>query len=469
MKLIKILYAAVFASLFFTNFNYPQNFKNSTLINLPGNNKNFNLLQESSFFSSKANYIAWINEKDSVYSVMLRKIQQDNSNIVIASDRKIKSNPRIAYDNTGKVIRIAWQVYENNCWKIVTCDYSEALSHLTYVVLDTVQNDPQITLSRSRIAYIKNGNLIVKKLFDGINETITLDSLNCSSPVLSVFDDSTSSVILYCKGTRIKEMSYWQYSGGYWQVDFNSPDTLCRNPRFGYVGGGICFEVYKDSAWQIAYGSLYSPFNYSGNKKCVLRNPGFFIYPIPTLHSAKNAKTPFFIVYDSDSLKDNKEIFISSFYYELSKVKMNISNSEGDDEKPEPMLITINDTTYVTIIWEHTENGKTDIWMGKDLFDPIWNDVNDNAISGINFKLQQNYPNPFNPVTNIKYSVPNECRVLLTVYNSLGQKVKELVNGVKAAGEYEAVFNAENLSSGIYFYQLQAGVYTETRKFILQK
>lgn len=94
---------------------------------------------------------------------------------------------------------------------------------------------------------------------------------------------------------------------------------------------------------------------------------------------------------------------------------------------------------------------------------------NDDKNVPLSFYLSQNFPNPFNPSTTVKYSLPEESRVLLVVYNSLGQKIKELVNSVKPAGNYEASFDAGNLSSGVYFYQLRANGFSQTRKLIIQK
>ena len=92
----------------------------------------------------------------------------------------------------------------------------------------------------------------------------------------------------------------------------------------------------------------------------------------------------------------------------------------------------------------------------------------------IEFSLSQNYPNPFNPVTKIKYSIPQNLRretgnVSLKIYDVLGREITTLVNEEKPAGEYEVEFNGSNLPSGIYFYQLNAGVFTETKKMILLK
>ncbi len=94
----------------------------------------------------------------------------------------------------------------------------------------------------------------------------------------------------------------------------------------------------------------------------------------------------------------------------------------------------------------------------------------------LKFSLQQNYPNPFNPSTTIKYSIPvetlratSEQIVTLKVYDILGREVATLVNKAQKAGNYEAKFDASELTTGIYFYTLQAGKYRATNKMLLVK
>jgi hypothetical protein len=83
------------------------------------------------------------------------------------------------------------------------------------------------------------------------------------------------------------------------------------------------------------------------------------------------------------------------------------------------------------------------------------------------YSLEQNFPNPFNPSTMIRFEIPDEVEVKLEVYNLLGQKLKTLVDEVRPAGYHQILFTAENISSGVYFYRLQAGRYTEVKKMIL--
>jgi hypothetical protein len=86
-----------------------------------------------------------------------------------------------------------------------------------------------------------------------------------------------------------------------------------------------------------------------------------------------------------------------------------------------------------------------------------------------NFILSQNYPNPFNPTTIINYSIPKSGLVTIKIYDILGREVRTLVNEEKTAGNYSVQFTGNNLSSGIYFYRMQSGNFSQTKKLILLK
>jgi len=94
---------------------------------------------------------------------------------------------------------------------------------------------------------------------------------------------------------------------------------------------------------------------------------------------------------------------------------------------------------------------------------------NDNEPVVSNFKLEQNYPNPFNPTTKISWQSPVGSWQTLKVYDILGNEISTIVNEYKPAGEYEVEFNATDLPSGVYFYQLKAGNFIKTNKMILLK
>jgi hypothetical protein len=85
------------------------------------------------------------------------------------------------------------------------------------------------------------------------------------------------------------------------------------------------------------------------------------------------------------------------------------------------------------------------------------------------YSLAQNFPNPFNPVTKINYSIPKSSNVIINIYDILGQKVESLVNEKQNAGIYSVDFDGSKLSSGIYYYKIEAGEFTSVRKMTLVK
>jgi hypothetical protein len=91
-----------------------------------------------------------------------------------------------------------------------------------------------------------------------------------------------------------------------------------------------------------------------------------------------------------------------------------------------------------------------------------------NEVPG-SFSLLQNYPNPFNPSTNIKFQIPRNSFVILKIYDIAGKEISELTNEELNPGTYEIEFDSSNLSSGVYYYRLTAGEYSETKKMILIK
>ncbi len=123
---------------------------------------------------------------------------------------------------------------------------------------------------------------------------------------------------------------------------------------------------------------------------------------------------------------------------------------------------------YDTLIGWHVGGG------GKILHtttggDPIMNIKNQNELLANNFELKQNYPNPFNAMTNIQFQVSSSKFVKLVVYDISGKEVRTLVNGKYQPGTYQVSFDAEGLSSGVYFYKMTAGDFSETKKFVLLK
>jgi len=87
----------------------------------------------------------------------------------------------------------------------------------------------------------------------------------------------------------------------------------------------------------------------------------------------------------------------------------------------------------------------------------------------LEYSLSQNYPNPFNPVTNIKFDIPKQMMVKIAVYDIIGKEISVLANEEMNAGSYSVDWDASNYPSGVYFYKITAGVYSESKKMVLVK
>jgi len=183
-----------------------------------------------------------------------------------------------------------------------------------------------------------------------------------------------------------------------------------------------------------------------------------------------------------DSIYNRKVVKKDSVWSQL--FQKNLLRMEFEDL----YINTNNDTFYIERSWQQIYKGVGDAILGEwggyiELVGAIINGQRYGTISSVEdenniivdeFKLFQNYPNPFNPTSKIKYSIPAvasglSLSVTLKVYDVLGTEITILVNEEKPAGSYEVEYNASNLPSGVYFYQLNAGSFIETKKMILIK
>jgi hypothetical protein len=152
--------------------------------------------------------------------------------------------------------------------------------------------------------------------------------------------------------------------------------------------------------------------------------------------------------------------------YFTMPIKININTTNGDT------LVTIFNDQLIQDFEIDVNGGPLGLqfdygnWILKTI--SITTGVNDKIIIN-EYSLEQNYPNPFNPSTKIKYQIANASFVNLQVYDVLGKEVSTLINKEMQAGSYEVEFVAKNLPSGIYYYTLNTGSYTQTRKMILLK
>ena len=119
-------------------------------------------------------------------------------------------------------------------------------------------------------------------------------------------------------------------------------------------------------------------------------------------------------------------------------------------------------------IWTRLASSSLSIWTAM-VNEPLTGIENNIVSIPSKYELSQNYPNPFNPATNIKFQIPEAGFTTLKVYDILGNEVATLVSEKRDAGSYEANFSGERLSSGVYYYKLTSGSFTDTKKMLMIK
>jgi endo-1,4-beta-xylanase len=131
---------------------------------------------------------------------------------------------------------------------------------------------------------------------------------------------------------------------------------------------------------------------------------------------------------------------------------------QGKTWVPYSYLVNTDGTARPALFWlaQYVKNNPTGV---KEIA----------SVLPTSYNLEQNYPNPFNPSTTIQYSITHTTNVTLKVFDMLGREVQTLVNTQQAPGQYSVTLKAQNLGSGVYFYRINAGTFTETKKLMLLK
>lgn len=160
------------------------------------------------------------------------------------------------------------------------------------------------------------------------------------------------------------------------------------------------------------------------------------------------------------------------FNYGNNEIKLNGSWVPGDDY----FFTSRQDIFQPDVLGTLSNYFSTLSFAGTEVY--VYYKLNPNASTSVSgnsnnnpdqFKLSQNYPNPFNPTCSINYSIAKDGNIKLVVFNTLGSKVVTILDEYKQAGNYSVNFNASNLPSGIYFYKLEAGQFSQVKKMILLK
>ncbi|MFH0990670.1 MAG: T9SS type A sorting domain-containing protein [bacterium] len=255
----------------------------------------------------------------------------------------------------------------------------------------------------------------------------------------------------------------------------------------GNMKPGQGYQMYLSSSATLTYPANTSPAPPTILTKRMMAEDAS-ANPQPTIYRTENTKTgsnaTLLIV--GNGIKDGEEVGVWTQEKKLvgSGVVTNgiaLVTIWGDDEMTEGMNEGAGEGEKLTMsVWSGKErelkigsltNGLTNLIEGKELRykkDGVWIARVDEVEETVpeRFVLEQNYPNPFNPSSTIQYQLPVSAHVWLKIFNTLGQEVAMIVDEVKEPGRYQVHWSA-NIPSGLYFYQLKAGSYIETRKMIV--
>jgi photosystem II stability/assembly factor-like uncharacterized protein len=241
-------------------------------------------------------------------------------------------------------------------------------------------------------------------------------------------------------------------------IAFSPNGTLFAGQRNGTL---YSIDIGTGAATQIgtSSGKAYSSFSFSP------RNGKLYASVMPAIGTNRDG------IYTVDittgaathlgNTGDGKITLAIAFNYEGTLY--GLKGTSGEINK----LITIVDSTgFGTEIGTLGRTGLQTIIM-SDIITNVREDDDGNSIKS--FSLAQNFPNPFNPSTTFSYSIPTQSKVVIKVFDILGNEIATLMDEEKSVGTYELTWNAANLSSSIYFYQMKAGEYVNTKKMILLK
>ena len=249
--------------------------------------------------------------------------------------------------------------------------------------------------------------------------------------------------------------------------------SMCMGSNGYFV---ISWVNWKNEGYDNIYAQLYNSLgNPIGNNILVNDVPGsIYRFLPPTL--SMNDDGSFCIAWQ-DNRNGNYDIYgqVYSSGGQLIDTNFKINSNELMPDQKTPSLYLKENRLYTA--WEDNRIPR----QGWDIFANAIFLENVTSVDKPNFEknpysfsLFQNYPNPFNPSTTVKYEIPGRARndivhVQLQMYDVLGRMVATLVDKQQKPGNYEVIFDANNLTSGIYFYKLKAGTFSESKKMILLK
>lgn len=451
-------------------------------------------------FDSKNNYSCGIYIK--AFLVFERTVTAPNSDICVMKFTKdsaftnnityltagntINHNPKISWPNvsmgdTIKIALVVWEKTENSRVNIYGCTFNNNIWSEPFPI-DTgsgIKATPQVLYNSANlfsVVYESSGDIIFKQV-DAVTHAISdvynltaSDPIQCTKPCILISNYSPKYTVCYqrLKTNGEYALFYQKASSTFdWTVDSVTTVGNNINPQFAAsypTDRSLTFESnrtgkYKIYSWSYGYyinNIPYSPdYNYSNYQN--------FLFPQITKVSS---------LFNSVLAKTNNGFKLMAGYY-IGQINDSLLISDTLHKPVVTMGNGILDWSVylqamVWVVYNKDSAGYSMLYaLGKKVNISSVNQIGNEIPSS--YILQQNYPNPFNPSTKINFAIPKEGLVSLKIYDMLGREVTTLFNDNLKAGTYTIDFNAGLLTSGIYFYKLQSGTFTDVRKMILLK
>lgn len=390
---------------------------------------------------NRKGYIIWESNKNGNFDIYAKSKSKDSSDwsdtFVLANSSANEIYPKLSFDlfYSSDETRFTYE--------------SEGTIYLNYI-RDSLETPKIIFKAADEISYHKaqafTSGWDLKTLV--ITEKDSA-SVSKSLVIKSIRVDGTPSI----ESTLIKNVISWNFN------------------RLGYDYGGIFVRfsengVVKQKQFAISSNNNYlnEELDFTSKSDSVIYLDAF-VYPIITRNDLDLYLPYVYKSFSNDSTFINVDELVEEPYSYSKPVTINLKLKSSV-----PIVGSFEWSDYGVIsyaIWADSLGNKTQLF-GAKRYD-TFGDVENKNQTPNNFVLKQNYPNPFNPTTSIEYSVPSNEYVSLKVYDILGREIATLVSEQKSAGSYEVKFDGSNLSSGVYFYKLNAGNYNQVMKMILLK
>ncbi len=446
-------------------------------------------------------FITWQDDRNGNHDIYAQRCSSDGT--VVESNFKVNDDistaiqwcPSISTDGSGNFI-ITWQDERNGNYDIYAQRYSSdgIAQGSNFKVNDDIgignQNNPSISTDGSGNFIIawwdeRNGNTDIytqRYTSDGTtivsNFKVNDDQVSAYQFLPSISTDGSGNFIIVWQDSRddINNDIYAQrYSsngiaiGSNFKVNNDQGSAGQFSPSISVDDHGnfiITWEDYRNDDGDI-YAQQYSSDgtalenNFKVNDDQSTAGQGG-----PSISADGNGD---FIITWHDGRNGNEDIYAQRYANDGTALGANFRvTNTGDGSQNNPKVEVWNNQIYNT--WVDNRAGGTgfDIWANVlDWDNPV--KINDNEYYQIPsaFVLHQNYPNPFNPKTMINYQLPMTSEVQLSIFNLLGQKVATLVDKNQNAGTYQVEWDANTFASGVYYYRLDTGDFTNVKKMIL--